>query len=269
MATDELPAANAVLFVAHPGHELSLHGWLERTRPRVFVLTDGSGSGGVSRLASTARVLDRCGAEAGSVFGRFRDGDLYRAMLDQDVGAVLPVVRALADALSAGTETYLVADPWEFYNPSHDVCRVIADLAASLAAGQRGCAIESFDYLLTAQSRPATPAVTIELDEEALTRKLQAADGYTELRAEVEAAIARYGRDSFRREHLYAIDGFGRLEAPDRTPFYETVGEGRVAAGSYTTVLRYEHHFLPFVMALACAAGIPDALTADRIDRIA
>jgi AcrR family transcriptional regulator len=268
MATDELSAANAVLFVAHPGHELSLHGWLERTRPCVFVLTDGSGSGGVSRLASTARILDRCGAARGSIFGRFRDGDLYRAMLVQDAGTVLPVVHELADALSA-KDAYLVADPWEFYNPSHDVCRVIADLATSLAAGRRGCAIESFDYLLTAQSRTATPAVTIELDDEALTRKLQAADGYTELRAEVETAIARYGRDSFRREHLYAIDGIGRLEAPDRTPFYETVGEGRVAAGSYATVLRYEHHFLPFVTALARAAGIPNALTADRIDSIA
>ena len=30
------------LFVAHPGHELRIYGWLERARPQVHVLTDGS-----------------------------------------------------------------------------------------------------------------------------------------------------------------------------------------------------------------------------------
>src|SRR5207302_1404403 len=31
----------SALLVAHPGHELRVHGWLERERPLVFVLTDG------------------------------------------------------------------------------------------------------------------------------------------------------------------------------------------------------------------------------------
>jgi hypothetical protein len=43
--------------IAHPGHELRVHHWIERTRPLVFVLTDGSGHTGVSRLASTTAVL--------------------------------------------------------------------------------------------------------------------------------------------------------------------------------------------------------------------
>src|SRR5438034_752023 len=32
--------ARAALFIAHPGHELLVHGWLELVRPFVFVLTD-------------------------------------------------------------------------------------------------------------------------------------------------------------------------------------------------------------------------------------
>jgi hypothetical protein len=78
------PAGRAALVVAHPGHELRVHGWLEQARPLVFVLTDGSGGSGVPRLGSTARLIDRAGAERGSIFGRVPDRDLYAAILDHD-----------------------------------------------------------------------------------------------------------------------------------------------------------------------------------------
>src|SRR5260221_8686768 len=45
------------LIIAHPGHELRVHRWLEKTRPLVLVLTDGSGRTAQSRLASTTRIL--------------------------------------------------------------------------------------------------------------------------------------------------------------------------------------------------------------------
>jgi len=50
------------LIIAHPGHELRVHHWLEKTRPLVFVLTDGSGRTAQSRLHSTTRILERAGA---------------------------------------------------------------------------------------------------------------------------------------------------------------------------------------------------------------
>jgi hypothetical protein len=33
----------AAVVVTHPGHEVRIHGWLERERSLVFVLTDGAG----------------------------------------------------------------------------------------------------------------------------------------------------------------------------------------------------------------------------------
>lgn len=45
-----VPGARAGLMIAHPGHELLVHGWLEVAHPRVFVLTDGSGRCAQSRL---------------------------------------------------------------------------------------------------------------------------------------------------------------------------------------------------------------------------
>ena len=55
----------SALIVAHPGHELRVHAWLEQARPTSFVLTQGDGAAGVSRLPSTTAVLTRAGAPVG------------------------------------------------------------------------------------------------------------------------------------------------------------------------------------------------------------
>ncbi|TIU68722.1 MAG: hypothetical protein E5W25_11970, partial [Mesorhizobium sp.] len=52
----------AALVVAHPGHELRVHHWMETAKPLVLVLTDGSGHLGVGRLDRTAEVLAGAGA---------------------------------------------------------------------------------------------------------------------------------------------------------------------------------------------------------------
>ena len=57
---------NTALIIGHPGHELRVFNWLEVTRPTVFVITDGSGKEGRSRLASTAQILKQTGAREGA-----------------------------------------------------------------------------------------------------------------------------------------------------------------------------------------------------------
>ncbi|MGE0128099.1 MAG: hypothetical protein AB7U82_08465 [Blastocatellales bacterium] len=74
-----VPNARAALVVAHPSHELRVHGWLETARPLVFVLTDGSGRSGKSRLDWTTQVLERAGVERGRVYGRLTDLEEYVA----------------------------------------------------------------------------------------------------------------------------------------------------------------------------------------------
>ena len=56
------PDQKTALIIGHPGHELRVFHWLEITRPAVFVITDGSGRSGRSRLPSTTRILDQVGA---------------------------------------------------------------------------------------------------------------------------------------------------------------------------------------------------------------
>ena len=75
------PSTRSALLVAHPGHELLLHHWLEREHPIVFVLSDGSGGNGQDRCAASARVIHAAGASIGSVFGFASDKRWYAAIL--------------------------------------------------------------------------------------------------------------------------------------------------------------------------------------------
>src|SRR5687768_13632692 len=86
------------LLVAHPGHELRLHRWLELARPSLFVLTDGSGSAGHSRVPSTRAVLANAGARAGSIVAPFTDHQIYHAILHRDAGTVAAMTLRLAEA---------------------------------------------------------------------------------------------------------------------------------------------------------------------------
>ena len=97
-----------------------------------------------------------------------------------------------------------------------------------------------------ADAEIAPGALRFVLDEDALARKRAAADAYPEMRAEVEASLARDGLDAHRVETLRPVD-------PDGDPFlfgggvcaYETFGERRVAAGRYERVIRFREHVRP------------------------
>src|SRR5262249_46819579 len=89
----------SALVIAHPGHELRVHGWLESARPEVFVLTDGSGHAGQSRLASTSRLLDCAGAWPGPIYGRVTDRTLYTALLDGRLNLFTGLAVELSEAL--------------------------------------------------------------------------------------------------------------------------------------------------------------------------
>lgn len=97
---ERVPEGRAALVVGHPGHELRVHGWLELTAPLTFVLTDGSGRTGQSRLASTTTVLEAAGARRGSIYGRVTDREIYAAILDHDFVFFTDLAEELAEALA-------------------------------------------------------------------------------------------------------------------------------------------------------------------------
>lgn len=250
------PGVQAALIVAHPGHELRIHHWLERERPLTFVLTHGDGSAGASRLASTTRVLERAGASPGSVYGRWRDADLYQALLDGRVEDVADVVDEIAGALAAHAIRCVVADAEERYNPSHDVCRYVADAVAA-RLGAAGEAVTNLEFPLVGapDARRAEDAdvAVLHLDEAALARKLDAARGYPEMAGEVEAALRAHGVAAFATEYLTPVRA--ARDFGDAPPFYEVHGARQVAAGRYREVLRYADHVRPLRERLAAVGG--------------
>lgn len=258
----------AALIVGHPGHELRVYRWLELTQPTVYVLTDGSGHTGRSRLDSTRKVLDQAGATAGALFGDFSDADLYAAMLAGDAAALSRSVRALAEALARTQVDYVVADALEGFNPSHDLCRFLVNAAVALTQQTTRWPLRNFDFLLEG-SPSACPdhlraeAVTLELTDADLARKIAAAKGYPELREETEWALARFGATAFRTECLRpVIDARQGIDALEQEPpYYERYGEQQVAAGHYDRVIRYRAHVQPLVRSLWHEVGLNGAYT--------
>jgi hypothetical protein len=257
----------AALFIAHPGHELRVHRWVELARPVVLVLTDGSGRTGRSRLAATSEVLARCGARPGPIYGRMTDHELYRALLDGRRELFAGLAEELAETLHREAIGIVAGDAVEGFNPGHDVGRLLLNAAvARLRAG--GWPIESREFPLegtpgglTAEARAAS--LCIQLDAAALARKLAAARAYPGLEDEVERALARYGPESFQTEWLrevrYGLDIDHLVSDP---PYYEVHGERQVAAGLYPRVLRYREHVVPVAAWLRSGADLPLACTA-------
>ena len=225
----------AALVVAHPGHELRLFHWLELERPTVFVLTDGSGRSGRSRLESTRAVLAATGCAEGSVMGRFTDREIYRAIMQRDVDEVAEVTRGLTSALAKFRT--VVCDAMELYNPTHDLCHVITTLAAPPS-------IERFAYAVV---EAPNEGITVTLDDAAFSRKMAMAHQYEDLATDIDELTARIGTDALRREVFFRATAV----TPAAKPYYEVRGEEQVRAGKYQTVLRYREHFLPFVEAQA------------------
>ena len=269
----------AALVIAHPGHELRVHGWLEAARPSVCVLTDGSGRTGRARLDSTTKVLDAAGARRGPVYGPFRDAELYAAVLDREHSPFIRLVEELASTFVRERVGFVAGDAEEGYNPSHDICRLLVNAAVRLVNRTTDARISNYDFTLVGApghcpEHLREDSIRLELDEAAFARKLSAAHNYPELRAEVEAALSGVGSvgfrehpdlarrtgqefkgaraEDFRVEWLRPVSGGGGPPPRDERerPFYEAYGERQVQAGHYKRVLRYREHVLPLAAAL-------------------
>jgi len=254
--------ARPALVIAHPGHELRVFHWLEQARPIVFVLTDGSGRSGRSRLARTHALLAATKAQPGPLFGLWTDLVLYHKILHRDSDFFINLADALAQRLYEDRIGYVVGDAAEGYNALHDFCRLIINTAIKIARRRYGSGPDNFEFLL-AGSPEACPqtmrhqAIWLHLNDPQLERKMNAARGYAELQPEVENALANHGRDAFRTECLRPIRMNACYEM-DEVPFYERYGERQVAAGYYQQVIRYRAHMLPLARALEQYAGRPD-----------
>lgn len=251
----------AAVIVAHPGHELVVYRWMELHQPLYFCLTEGSGGVGSSRIESTNRLLQHVGTVPGPIHGRFSDKEAYRLLLDKRVDVFLALLEELTESLDAAEVTCVAGDAMEGFNPVHDVCRALIDAAVARIATRRGRVVRNYEFPLHNELKTEDAddgALVIDLDAEALDRKLAAAREYPEMRDEVEAALARFGVTGFASERLSPSSLRARMnEFTVTRPHYEEFGEKRVGEGLYREVIRYREHVLPVLSALQ-GAVLPD-----------
>jgi len=251
--------SRSAVVVAHPGHELRVFHWLERERPLYFCLTEGSGGAAESRMGSTTAVLERAGAAQSGLYGRYTDKQMYRMLLDGRADVFVQLAAEIADALMAAGIESVAGDAVEGFNPSHDVCRFVIDGAIDSVRRRTGRSIENREFVL--DSRPdecpeavRSEAAWIRLDDAALDRKIDAALQYPELRDEVQAALARFGRNAFAVECLRPATTTLMMERFEHElPIYERHGEQRQREGRYDDVIRYRQHVLPVRAAIQSA----------------
>ena len=244
-------AQRAALIIAHPGHELRIYHWLERARPLVLVLTDGSGHTNHSRLGSTTAVLEKAGAVAGSIYGRVSDQELYRAILSRDADFFVALVEEIAQILRREGTEYVVGDAVEGANPGHDVCRLLLNAALSRVEQAHDRRPGNFEFPLEGpsydgRSEEHPDAILLHLDDEAYHRKLAAAQFYPEIAADLARTLSIHDRELFRIECLRPVHyGLEIDHCFEHPPLYETYGEKQVAAGLYRDVIRFREHLVP------------------------
>jgi hypothetical protein len=251
----DILAGRAALVVGHPGHELRVFGWMQECRPRVYVMTDGSGRHGISRVVSTARLIDGLGAQRGEVFGTFSDAEFYSAIREQRIAFFLDLLDQLASSFVENGITLVAGDAIEGYNPTHDLCRAMVNGAVQIVQGTTGTTIRNHEFCLTEWERSCPEhhddrCSHLQLDAISFRQKIDAATGYSELQGEVQKAIEARGEEHFRIECLKKVDSSPLEWASSNKPFYETWGERQVACGEYASVIRRAEHIRPIAAAI-------------------
>jgi hypothetical protein len=224
-------------------------------RPAVFVITDGSGRSGCSRLPSTTKILDQVGASPGSFYGPVTDAAAYSAIVNHDFDLFVSLMRELVRYLVEDRVTAVVGDALEGYNPTHDACRLLIGAAAEMAQRSSGRTLDNFEFSLTGSPDNHHHAVDdqvirLDLDDDAFTRKMSVARSYTQLQAEVNEALTLNPLDAFRVELLWRVPNRPPVFSPDHKPYYEQYGEERVSSGYYHHVIRYREHLVALAEAL-------------------
>jgi hypothetical protein len=259
-----LSVRRAALVIGHPGHELRLYGWLAAVRPQVFILTDGSGTTGIGRIASSSQVLAKTGSPLGKICAPFSDAGIYEAIRDCNIEEFLTLVDDLADTFMRDEIELVVSDANEGYNPTHDLCREIAQAAVEKVRHMSGRLIPHYEFCLTEWEHGSTYAhgercVHTQLDHATLVAKIEASRAYAELQDEVDRALAVSGVEHFRVECLKRVDDWATIDETYK-PQYEVWGEQRVAEGKYASVLRFRQHILPIFLALRAHASFFEPL---------
>ena len=239
-----MKSALPVLIVAHPGHELRLFDWMERERPFVFILSDGSGGAQSSRLDHSVSAIRGAGSTLIEGSGQRSDREWYAAILAGDAAPFRQAADAIAAAALTVHAPLVVSDAADGYNPLHDLCQAVASAAVARIA--RESKPPELRVSPATASAIGSKAIAWKLEDEAVRRKRLAISANTPLAEEVARMLAE-APDALYSEQLL----LPTFDWPENwAPQWEAFGRKRVKEGRFAVPITYRDHVLPIAKAL-------------------
>lgn len=239
----------ALLIHAHPGHELRLFHWMERVKPIVFLLTDGSAREAPSRTGYSARCVESANSKCGAVFAAAPDRAWYEAILRRDVAPFIACAEAAVATAVKNRCTLIVTDAVDGYNPMHDLCEALG--AAVIAMLRREGRQARHLVSRAVSGSDGEVVVELQLDGQAKRRKQAAVEAYTPLAEEARCLLES-------DTSALAVERLRRAEFswPGHwSPAWEEIGRARVVSRCYAEPIGYTSHVRPIALALLGAVS--------------
>ncbi len=228
-----------VLISPIPGTNSRIHHWLEIAKPRVYLLTDGSGGKETSRTGYSRDLVDATGATCGAVFGDIPDGAWYEALLAGNHDFLVGVFSRMRADLATARNVQIVSDAVDGYNPIHDLAYAFGQ---ALSRGLGKTAKVSKQLCSAAVPNVAGRVeLEIQLSPAARARKMAAVENYSPLADEARRILER-DPHCFDRENLISQDFDWNSSW---TPEWERIGKQRVADGRYRKCITYRDNVQP------------------------
>jgi hypothetical protein len=247
----ELLKLKTALVIAHPGHECRIAGWVERTRPSVSILTDGSGRSGRPRIARTESWLRSTGSTPAPLFGAASDLTVYQAILDRRMDFFEDLVHQLADSLVRDRVDLVLGDSAEGEIMVHDLFREVRRAAVKLAEQSRGYPIHHFEFPLESHPLAFPPGHQkltrrLNLSDADFRRKMEMARSYEQIAPFVDAAIEAHGEEAFSVESIFPATADSLLPQDRNRPMpYEQHGQEQCRLGNYRELITFKDHVRP------------------------
>lgn len=288
-----IPSGRGALSIAHAGHELRLHRFIEIVKPYIFVMSEGEKIGGRdSRMKYSFRHLndtvdekDFMGIQtiqiAENKFQYINDLQIHDEILLGRTGFFGMYISMMIDRMKEKKVDYIVCDASESTDSIHEMCRIATDIAIKYIHKTTGKEIFNYEYSVNRKfdSDLTEDCVHIKLDNEAMNRKVINILNYhqsifedlkpdisldmnvvSELRKtkqgmfELKKIIEEINPDFLSNEYIRPYI----YKEPTERPLYEIKGEALLAQGNHTGAIQYEKHIKPLKKKLEILLGVQD-----------
>jgi len=195
-----LPKGNYALCIAHPGHEMRLHGFLEEVKPWIFILADEGkpshmdrmqhylgfifkNTGILEKKRDAFYVIERKHKDLKDAQAQYvKDEEIQNELIQGNSTFFHFYVIKMANALVKDKIDHVVVDASEDMDSVHEINRIMTEIAIKLVKKKTGKHINLYEFnvLNPFDYNISDECIRIELSPEDQANKLKYLIGYHE-----------------------------------------------------------------------------------------